>query len=76
MPLFSKRSRAILALTQASLKAILHSPISVVFSLLFPVIFIVVFGSMVDTRFVQLKIALAPALRYSECYLQSHCKDE
>ena len=60
MPLFSKRSRAILALTNASFKAILHSPISVVFSLLFPVIFIVVFGSMVDTRLVQLKIALAP----------------
>src|SRR6185295_7891442 len=60
MSFFSKRSGAILALSKASLKAMLHSPISVVFSLLFPVIFIVVFGSMVDTRMVQLKIAIAP----------------
>jgi ABC-2 type transport system permease protein len=60
MPFLFKRSRAVFALAKASLKAILHSPISVVFSLLFPIIFIVVFGSMVDTRMVQLKIALAP----------------
>jgi ABC-2 type transport system permease protein len=60
MPFLFKRSEAVFALAKASLKAILHSPISVVFSLLFPIIFIVVFGSMVDTRMVQLKIALAP----------------
>lgn len=60
MPPSSKPLQAVLALSKASLKAILRSPVSVVFSLLFPVIFIVVFGSMVDTRMVQLKIALAP----------------
>src|SRR5450432_3594072 len=52
--------RASFALAKASLIATLRSPTSVVFSLLFPVIFIVVFGSMVDNRVVQLKIALAP----------------
>jgi ABC-2 type transport system permease protein len=60
MPFPSKRSRAVLALAKASLKVMLQSPISVVFSLLFPIIFIVVFGSMVDTSMVELKIALAP----------------
>jgi ABC-2 type transport system permease protein len=60
MPFPSKRSRAVLALAKASLKVMLQSPVSVVFSLLFPIIFIVVFGSMVDTSIVQLKIALAP----------------
>ena len=52
--------RASFALAKASLTATLRSPTSVVFSLLFPVIFIVVFGSMVDNTVVQLKIALAP----------------
>lgn len=50
---------AMLALAKASLKATLRSPTFVVFSLLFPIIFIVVFGSMVDNTIVQLKIALA-----------------
>ena len=52
--------RASFALAKASLTATLRSPTSVVFSLLFPVIFIIVFGSMVDNTVVQLKIALAP----------------
>lgn len=51
--------RASFALAKASLTATLRSPTSVVFSLLFPVIFIVVFGSMVNTTAVHLKIALA-----------------
>jgi ABC-2 type transport system permease protein len=54
-----KQLRASLALAKASLTATLRSPTSVVFSLLFPVIFIVVFGSMVDNTIVQLKVALA-----------------
>jgi ABC-2 type transport system permease protein len=52
--------RASSALTKASLLAMMRSPTSVVFSLLFPVIFIIVFGSMVDNTIVQLKIGLAP----------------
>lgn len=51
--------RAAFALAKASLIAMLRSPTSVVFSLLFPIIFIVVFGSMVDTTMVNLKISLA-----------------
>jgi ABC-2 type transport system permease protein len=59
MPHPYKQLRASLALAKASLTATLRSPTSVVFSLLFPVIFIVVFGSMVDNTVVQLKITLA-----------------
>ncbi|HVZ95526.1 MAG TPA: ABC transporter permease [Chitinophagaceae bacterium] len=52
--------RGAVALAKASLIAIIRSPTSVVFSLLFPVIFIVVFGSMVDPAAIHLKIAMKP----------------
>ena len=54
-----KQLHATFALAKASLTAMLRSPTAVVFSLLFPIIFIVVFGSMVDNSIVQLKISLA-----------------
>src|SRR6476620_10158311 len=60
MPGSYSQLQAAFALAKASLVAMLRSPTSVVFSLLFPVIFIVVFGSMVDNSIVQLKIVLAP----------------
>ena len=56
MPQLHTKLPAAFALAKASLTAMLRSPTSVVFSLLFPVIFIVVFGSMVDNTIVQLKI--------------------
>ncbi len=52
--------RASFAIARASLVAMLRSPTAVVFSLLFPVIFIVVFGSMVDNASLRMKIAFAP----------------
>lgn len=60
MPRSYSQFSGALALAKASLVAMLRSPTSVVFSLLFPVIFIVVFGSMVNNTIVQLKIVLAP----------------
>jgi len=60
MPQSYNQLHAAYALAKASLVAMLRSPTSVVFSLLFPVIFIVVFGSMVDNSIVQLKIITAP----------------
>ena len=48
------------AIARASLISMLRSPTAVVFSLLFPVIFIVVFGSMVDNASMRMKIAYAP----------------
>jgi len=52
--------RASLAIAKASLLAMIRSPTSVVFSLLFPIIFIIVFGSMVDTNQVNIQIAFTP----------------
>jgi ABC-2 type transport system permease protein len=52
--------KAAFALSKASLIATLRSPTSVVFALLFPIIFIVVFGSMVDTSEVSFKVGVTP----------------
>ncbi|MDI3321857.1 ABC transporter permease [Pinibacter soli] len=60
MPKSYSQLRAAFALAKASLLAMLRSPTSIVFSLLFPIIFIIVFGSMVDTTIVPLKISVGP----------------
>jgi ABC-2 type transport system permease protein len=52
--------RAALTLSKYSLIATLRSPTSVVFSLLFPLIFIVVFGEMVGDKAPPVKVAVAP----------------
>lgn len=52
------RLRAIFAIAKASLFSMFQSPTAVVFSLLFPIIFIVVFGAMVDTAAVKLKLGI------------------
>src|SRR5258706_16025543 len=51
---------AAFAIARASLVSMWRSPTAVVFSLLFPIIFIVVFGSMVDNASLKMKIAFAP----------------
>jgi len=56
----SLQLKAALTLSKYSLIATLRSPTSVVFSLLFPIIFIVVFGSMVGDQTPSMKVALAP----------------
>jgi ABC-2 type transport system permease protein len=60
MMIASQQLRATLTLSRYSLIATLRSPTSVVFSLLFPIIFIVVFGSMVGDETPSLKMAVAP----------------
>jgi ABC-2 type transport system permease protein len=50
--------RAAFSVAKASLLAMLRSPTSVVFSILFPVIFILVFGEMVDTGGLTIKIGI------------------
>jgi ABC-2 type transport system permease protein len=52
--------KAALAISKASLLAMIRSPTSVVFSLLFPIIFIVVFGSMVDNSQGSIELGIAP----------------
>jgi ABC-2 type transport system permease protein len=74
MPRSYSQFRAALALAKASLVAMMRSPTSVVFSLLFPVIFIVVFGSMVDNTIVQLKIVPAPGCDTADPVYESLAK--
>lgn len=52
--------KAAFTVSRFSLLATLKSPTSVVFSLLFPIIFIVVFGAMVGDKVPAMKVALAP----------------
>ena len=49
-----------MAIAKASLISMLRSPTAVVFSLLFPVIFIVVFGSMVNNAGLAMKLGVMP----------------
>jgi ABC-2 type transport system permease protein len=52
--------KAALTISRFSLLATLRSPTSIVFSLLFPVIFIIVFGSIVPNQAPVMKLAIAP----------------
>jgi ABC-2 type transport system permease protein len=52
--------KAAFTISRFSLLATLRSPTSIVFSLLFPVIFILVFGSIVPNQAPVIKLALAP----------------
>ncbi|HLX93598.1 MAG TPA: ABC transporter permease [Puia sp.] len=52
--------RASFSIARASFVCMLRSPTSIVFSLLFPVIFILVFGEMVDTGNLSIKVGIAP----------------
>ena len=52
--------KAVLILSKYSLLATLRSPTSVVFSLLFPIIFIVVFGSMIGDQTPVMRLAVGP----------------
>jgi len=54
------QARAAMAIARGSLLAMLRSPTSVVFSILFPVIFIIVFGSIGDPAELKIKIAIDP----------------
>src|SRR5580693_9176256 len=51
--------KAALTLSKYSLIATLRSPTSVVFSLLFPIFFIIVFGSLVGDKGGPIKVAVA-----------------
>lgn len=60
MPAASNPFRAVFAIAKASLMAMLRSPTAIVFSILFPVIFVVVFGSITDVGALTFKLAAAP----------------
>ena len=52
--------KAMLAITRASLRSILRSPSAVIFSIAFPLIFILVFGFLSSGGNINVKVALAP----------------
>lgn len=54
------QSKALWAITKASFKAIFAQPISIVFSLLFPIIFILIFGAFGNSGVPIQKIAIRP----------------
>ncbi len=58
MPTQYSQIRAVFSITKASLLAMFRSPTAVVFSILFPIIFIVVFGAMVDNASIAVKVGI------------------
>src|SRR5688572_23296514 len=54
------QSKALWAITRASFKAIFAQPISIVFSLLFPIIFILIFGAFGNSGVPTQRIAVRP----------------
>lgn len=60
MPEKYSQLKATLSLAKASLTATLRSPTSVVFALAFPLIFVTVFGAMVDSSAVKINLVLSP----------------
>ena len=59
MPKQYSQSRALWAITKASFKAIFNQPIAIFFSLLFPIIFILIFGAFGSNRGPSYRVALA-----------------
>ena len=60
MPATYSQSRALWAITKASFRAIFKQPTAVVFSLLFPIIFILIFGAFGSGGFTSHRVSLAP----------------
>jgi ABC-2 type transport system permease protein len=60
MPKSYSQTKALWAITRASFKAIFNQPTAVVFSLLFPIIFILIFGAFGSGGGVSYRIALDP----------------
>ena len=54
------QTRALLAITRASFKAIFANPSAIIFSVLFPIIFILIFGAFDNGGNASYRIALTP----------------
>lgn len=67
---YSQR-KALWAITKASFKAIFSQPSSIFFSLLFPIIFILIFGAFSDKTADPFKIAIAPGSDTSSVFYDS-----
>ncbi|HKO79603.1 MAG TPA: ABC transporter permease, partial [Chitinophagaceae bacterium] len=71
MPQPYSQSKALWAITKASFKAIFAQPISIVFSLLFPIIFILIFGAFGNNGISTQKIAIRPGSDTSNAVFDS-----
>ena len=60
MPKPYSQARALWAITRASFKAIFNQPTAIFFSLLFPIIFILIFGAFGDRGGVTYRVAIEP----------------
>lgn len=65
------QSRALWAITRASYKAIFSNPSAIVFSILFPIIFIMIFGAFGSGGFTKHRIAIAPGSDTNNVVLDS-----
>src|SRR5262245_46097618 len=61
MPQPYSQLKAMMAITRASLKGVFRSPSAVIFSFVFPLIFILVFGFIGESRRVSLRVAFEPS---------------
>ncbi len=71
MPRTYSQTKALWAITRASFKAIFSQPASVMFSLLFPIIFILIFGAFGNGGPGRQAIALAPGCDTSNAFFDS-----
>jgi ABC-2 type transport system permease protein len=71
MPPQYSQSKALWAITRASYKAIFSNPSAIVFSILFPIIFIMIFGAFGNGGPVRHRIALAPGCDTSNILFDS-----
>jgi ABC-2 type transport system permease protein len=60
MPQPYSQLRAMMAITKASLRAVFRSPSAVIFSFVFPLIFILVFGFIGNSGRVSVRVAFDP----------------
>jgi ABC-2 type transport system permease protein len=68
MPTPYSQSKALWAITRASFKAIFNQPTAIVFSLLFPIIFILIFGAFGNGGGPSYRIALEPGTDTSNVF--------
>jgi ABC-2 type transport system permease protein len=71
MPKPYSQGRALWAITRASFKAIFNQPAAIFFSLLFPIIFILIFGAFGRGGIPTYRIAVAPGTDTTNTFLQA-----
>ena len=76
MPQPYSQSKALWAITRASFKAIFSQPTAIVFSLLFPIIFILIFGAFGNGGGSSYRVALEPGSDTTNDFFKSLQKDE